>query len=202
MNQKSCPALAVNRRPGVCGEHPNLTRSPAYQQCDQFASRVRAAECTLVAAGWRDPVALHDEALRAGLSGEHFYFDLPRYIFVYVLEAALGGFRPCVTRDGATDPNSVPFLYAARAAGLVVREWDVWSALFDFDFRSALLPDYVAIVLDLYRRRVRAGELHRELIELVGGADFHVAQARHESARLIVPPALRRRLRKGVALGV
>lgn len=146
--------------------HPTRSRgksqAPGTKIEDRFAERVRAAECTLVAAGWRDPVALNDEALKAGLSGEHFFCDVPRYLFAYLILAAELGFRPCVATGDA-----VPFLDAARRAGLVVREWDVWEALFYFDWRSALLAGYVEDVIRLADRRREIAKLHKTVDQLL-----------------------------------
>ncbi len=119
-----------------------------------FAARVYEAERRLIAAGWIDPVGLHDAACRYGLCGKRFGDPRCGFLYSFLATCAERGIHPTVDLC----LRVVEFDHTAPL-GRKDKEW-TWCVIHETPTRSQDLDDYVRGVVRLADFRQRTAKHH------------------------------------------
>jgi len=160
MTQKGWPRRSGERGAAEIRNPNSSYRAPRLGQhalswerrADEFIEYCREAEARLLAAGFRDPIGLNNEALEHGLTGGDFAFDEHSFVFAFA----------CLTAEHSIEPTIGDLIRLAPRHGVPLWLDDVDRILFLPDFQSARLPTYTSEVIALSRRRQRARELYRD----------------------------------------
>ncbi len=112
----------------------------------EFAGQNLEAERCLLAAGWLDPIGLHDAGFRAGLRGWHF--TLPEHSFLYcaVCLSAADGIKLTVADTARI----------ARAVGVALTEDDIFDIVLCTDAMPHELDSLAETVVDFAEQRAAA----------------------------------------------
>ena len=125
------------------------------------AAQTRFYERLLLSVGFHFPVEMHNAAVRAGLTGEHFAYEAHSWMFATLCTAADHGFR--LTYDELIELNGRdgdPFLLAFNPNEL--------AELVEEDVLDTDIDRWAQAVKTLADRRRRAEELRREARDLIG----------------------------------